>query len=181
MNNLEQQVEAILFFTGEAVPIIELARLCDVSTDAIETAYESLAEALKTRGVSVLRNGDTLQLTTHGNVAPLVERLREEELSKDLGKATLETLAIIVYKAPVSKREIDHIRGVNSSYMLRNLMIRGLVERKSARGQEKGYVYAPTTELLGYLGITDTRTLPDQERILKELEVFSTNNGESTE
>jgi segregation and condensation protein B len=73
---------------------------------------------------------------------------------KDLGKAGLETLSIILYQGPISRAEIDYIRGVNSNFILRNLLIRGLIERVENPHDQRSFLYKPTLELISYLGLS---------------------------
>jgi segregation and condensation protein B len=98
-------------------------------------------------------------------------------LVRDLGKAGLETLTIILYKHPIKRSEIDYIRGVNSSFILRNLLIRGLIERLTEKeGLGRGYLYKPTLELLSHLGVSKIENLPESASITSELENFATQN-----
>jgi segregation and condensation protein B len=103
----------------------------------------------------------------------MIEELQKEELSRDLGRAGLETLTIILYKGPISRREIDYIRGVNSGFILRNLLIRGLIERAESQTGERSFSYKPTLALLEYLGISKRDDLPEYEVAFKKLEEFS--------
>ena len=100
----------------------------------------------------------------------LIEKLKKDELSKDIGKAGLETLSIVLYRGPVRKSEIDYIRGVNSGSILRNLMIRGLIERKSDEKDQRSFLYVPTFDLLSFLGISELNELPEYEKVKTELE-----------
>ncbi len=116
-------------------------------------------------------------------MSSLIEKLQIEELNKDLGKATTETLALIIYKGPIKRSEIDNIRGVNSSYILRNLMIRGLIDKEIDPKNSRTNIYKPSFELLSYLGVTDIKNLPNYEEVIKELntfnEDFSTTNSKT--
>ena len=93
-------------------------------------------------------------------------------MQKDLGKAALETLTIILYRAPVSKGELDYIRGVNSSFILRNLLVRGLVERSINPNDKRSFVYRPTFDLLSHLGIAKIEDLPEYESVGQEIKKF---------
>ncbi|MEX0930708.1 MAG: SMC-Scp complex subunit ScpB, partial [Candidatus Paceibacterota bacterium] len=87
---------------------------------------------------------------------PIIESLQKEEMKRDIGKAGAETLAIVLYRGPLTRAEIDRIRGVNSSFILRNLMARGLVERAAGA---KSNQYSITPELFSHLGITKRNEL----------------------
>ena len=82
----------------------------------------------------------------------------------------METLSIVLYRGPVRKSEIDYIRGVNSATILRNLLVRGLVERKTDENNQRSFFYLPTFELLSYLGISELKELPEYEQTQKEIE-----------
>jgi segregation and condensation protein B len=111
-------------------------------------------------------------LGTHPDLSELMLSIRKEELSRDIGKAGLETLSIILYKGEVARSEIDYIRGVNSSFILRNLLIRGLVERFTNPSDSRSYLYKPTFQLMSFLGITKIEDLPKYEEVEEQLEVF---------
>ena len=95
----------------------------------------------------------------------------KEERERDLGRAGIETLSIVAYKGPVSKKEIEYIRGVNSQYALRSLLLRGLIERKNNETGERGVGYNITGDALRFLGLSRVGDLPEYEEIKKQLEV----------
>ncbi len=127
--NLSAKIESILYYKGEPIKIKGLSKMLDVKEGEINDAIRELEENLSQRGVRLMRKDDELMLATAPEVSKLIESVRKEELSRDIGKAGRETLSIILYKAPVQRSEIDYIRGVNSAFIIRNLMIRGLIER----------------------------------------------------
>lgn len=171
--SLEQTIEAILFFKGEPVSVCELCELLTLDEDAVREGLSTLQGTLKLRGIRLLDNGTEVELVTSPESHELIERISREALSKELSQAASETLAIILYKCPISRSEIDHIRGVNSTYMLRNLMIRGLIERVPAPTGERSLLYKPTLKLLSHLGITRIEELPEFDKVKRELESFS--------
>lgn len=170
-------IEAILFFKGEPMSRKELARIASKNAKEIDEALNILRERL-TGGIVLVENADEVSLGTHANASDIIETLTKEDLERDLGKAGLETLTIVLYKGEVSKRDIDYIRGVNSGFILRNLLIRGLVDRKEKKG-ERGFVYTPTIELQKYLGVAKLADLPEYEEIHKDLAAFLTSAKES--
>lgn len=169
---LESKIEAILFFKAEPVSIKKLSSILEVEESDVETAIENLKKSLESRGLSIMQKEDEFMLVTSGEVSAIIEKLTKEELSRDIGKAGLETLSIVLYKGHVTRSEIDYIRGVNSSFILRNLMIRGLVERIQNPKDNRGFVYKPTFELLQYLGIESSADLPGMDKIISEIESF---------
>lgn len=146
--------------------------MLEVSVGDIKTAINKLQEFYKDRGLVVITTDEEVSLGTHPDTSALIEKIRKEELSRDLGRAGLETLAIILYKGPISRREIDFIRGVNSSFIIRNLLIRGLIERAETLVGERSYSYKATLELLRYLGISKKEDLPQYKEAFKKMEEF---------
>ena len=107
----------------------------------------------------------------------MIEAMIKEEISKDLGKAGLETLATILYRGPISRAEINYIRGVNSNYILRSLQVRGLIE-KVENSPARSTIYQPTFELLSYMGISKVEDLPEYEGVNRAVEEFKTSQDE---
>ena len=177
--NLEQQIEAILFWKGEPVKIKKLAEILS-STDAnIVETLNLLEKNLIGRGLVIIRKEDEVTLGTASEISPLIEKLTREELVRDLGKAGLETLSIIIYKGPISRAEIDYIRGVQSNFIIRNLSIRGLVERVANPKDARSFLYKPTFDLLQYLGLKKIEDMPEFEAVTHELHNFE--NSKKTE
>ena len=179
--NLEAKIEAVLFFKNEPVSIDELSKWLGEKPDAIKTALANLSDSYKDHGIVLVSDGESVSLGTSPDLSELVEKLQKEELSRELGRAGLETLAIILYKGPISRREIDHIRGVNSSFILRTLLIRGLIERtdpSTSLGAGRSYSYKPTLKLLEYLGVSSREDLPDYKSAFKKIEEFVASSPE---
>ncbi len=167
---LESKIESILLFKNEPVSVTELAKWLGEKSEAIQGALDNLTATYKNRGMVIVFDGEFMSLGTHPDATELLEKLQKEELSRELGRAGLETLAIVLYKGPISRREIDHIRGVNSSFILRSLLIRGLIER--IEGTERSYTYKATLKLLQYLGVSKREELPEFERAFKKMDEF---------
>jgi segregation and condensation protein B len=170
--NLAAQIEAILFWKAEPVPTRKLAQLLDTDVKSIKAGLEELENALKGRGVTLVQTEDDVMLGTAKDLSPLIEKLTKEELTRDLGKAGLETLSIVLYQGPISRANIDYIRGVNSQFILRSLLIRGLVERVDNPKDARSFLYKPTLDLLSHLGISKITELPEYEQVRKEIEGF---------
>lgn len=171
---LSSQIEAVLFYKAEPLSIQRLAQIFKKDEDEIKNAVQELREELKGRGLTLVEWEDEVTLGTSKEVSTLIETLTKEELVKDLGKAGLETLSIILYQGPLSRAEIDYIRGVNSNFILRNLLIRGLIERVENPKDQRSFLYKPTLELISYLGLSQISDLPDYETVRKDIEVFKT-------
>lgn len=170
--DITAKIEAVLFFKGEPVSKRDLSKMLHIDEGEISTALIQLKEKLTGGGMSIVEKDDSVLLATSGDASSLIEEVRKEELSKDIGKAGLETLSIVLYKGPIARSEIDYIRGVNSTFILRNLLIRGLVERVNNPGDQRSFLYKPTFELLTSLGVGSIKELPDFETVKNDLEAF---------
>lgn len=171
---LSTGIEAILFWKGEPQSIKKLATSLNKSEEEIKTGLEILKEKIADRGVELIYKNDEVMLGTASKLSHIIERLTKEELVRDLGKAGLETISIIAYKGPISRAEIDYIRGVQSTFILRNLQIRGLVERISNPSDARSFLYQPTFELLQFLGISKIEDLPEYDSVQVEFEKNNT-------
>lgn len=174
---LEQELESILFFKNEPVTARELAKLLGEKEENVVTALRNLAEHYRDRGIVVVSDGEEWSFGTNPAQSPIIERLQKEELSRELGRAGSETLSVVLYRGPVSRREIDQIRGVNSGFVLRNLLIRGLIERtegdpSTALRAGRSFTYKPTLKLLEHLGVTRREDLPEFDQAFKKIEEF---------
>jgi segregation and condensation protein B len=158
---LEKKIEAILFFKGEPVSLKKLGEILKVSPGEVLDAISNLKTSLENRGVSLLENNQEYTLGTAPELSSLIEDLQKEELNKDLSKASLETLSIVLYKNGATRAEIDYIRGVNSSFTLRALSIRGLVEKSADPKDSRRMIYKPSFDLLSYMGVKSVEELPD--------------------
>lgn len=165
--NLDKKIEAVLFYKNEPMETKKLASILEVNEGEIKLGIRKLKERLVGGGLVLIENGDEVSLATSRESSQLIEKIAKDEMSSDIGKAGLETLSIILYKEGVSRREIDYIRGVNSSFILRNLLIRGLIERYPSETDKRLFVYKPTIALFAHLGIKNKEELPEYV-ILKE-------------
>ena len=170
--NIEQKIEAILFFKNEPVSIGELSKLLNVSRENLQLSISNEQKEYRDRGSVLVTDGEEVSFGTHPRQSELIEKLQKEEFSRELGKAGLETLAVIAYRGPVSRREIDQIRGVNSGFILRTLLIRGLIERAESVVGERSFTYKPTLKLLEHLGVTSREDLPEFETAFKKVTEF---------
>lgn len=180
--NLEHAIEALLFWKGEPMSFKEICKSLSlsgpdgkVSEDAVHEALAKLVDNLKGRGIVLMANEDQeYMLGTSSEASAFIEKLTKEELNKDLGKASLETLSIILYQGPIKRSQIDYIRGVNSTFILRNLLIRGLIEKKPAPDDNRTSIYSASFKLLSYLGVSNVHDLPNFELVKSEIEKFKT-------
>jgi segregation and condensation protein B len=179
--NIEQKIEAILFFKGEPMGRKKLSEFLKVGQTEINESLEKLKENLKSRGIVLQEKENDITLGTAPELSDLIEKLQKEELNKELSKASLETLSIILYKNGVSRSLIDYIRGVNSSFTLRALSIRGLIEKNIDPEDNRRYIYRPTFELLSFMGVKSVEELPDYELVNNSIESTAQNLTEELE
>lgn len=169
---LDAQIEALLFWRGEAMTKRDLSRVFGVNLVAINDALADLRKKLAGRGITLVENGSEVALLTSPEASTLVEKFRKEEMSAELGHAALETLAIILYKNGTTRRELEYIRGVNSTAILRTLLMRGLVSRIADQRDDRVFRYEPTLELFALLGISRVEELPEFTGVSSELGAF---------
>ena len=167
---LASLVEGVLFYTGTPQKKSKLMGMFDVSEEDLATAITTLKNRLMSGGVRLMETDLELQLVTAPEMSEVISELRKGELSTDIGKAGAETLAIILYREPISRGEIDRIRGVNSAFILRNLMTRGLIERTSFKNSHQ---FRTTPALLQHLGVTSKQELPHFGEFMDAIDAFS--------
>jgi len=170
--NLEKKIESILFWKAEPIKVSELAQILQLKDREINEALKTLQERLSDRGLSLIINDNKVALVTCPEASDIIEKLHKEELTKDLSKATLETLTIVLYRGPMRRSEIDYIRGVNSQFTLRALLVRGLIEKKIDEKDERAYIYSTTIDTLAHLGVSNVEELPDYESVNTDIDTF---------
>jgi segregation and condensation protein B len=158
---LSVKLEAMLFVAPEPVTTAQLAAALDVAASVIERGLNELDAALATRGLRLQRNAGRFQLTTAPQLAELIERFLGLEATTHLSRAALETLAIIAYQQPVTRPQIDSIRGVNSDSMMKSLLHKGLIlESGRADGPGRPILYSTTPEFLQHFGLNSILEMP---------------------
>jgi segregation and condensation protein B len=183
--NLAAKIEAILFWKAEPVSIKKLVTLLStdqakISATDVKAGLTELENSLKGRGVTLVQTDEDVMLGTSKELSPLIEKLTKDELTRDLGKAGLETLSIVLYQGPISRSDLDYIRGVNSQFILRALLIRGLVERIDNPKDARSYLYKPTVDLLSHLGVSKITELPEYDSVRSDIDSFKRSMEQST-
>jgi segregation and condensation protein B len=159
--SLSVKLEAMLFVAAGPVTTSQLATALDVSPSVVERGLNELDDALATRGLRLQRNAGRFQLTTAPQIAELIERFLGLEATTHLSRAALETLAIIAYQQPVTRPQIDSIRGVNSDSMMKSLLNKGLIlESGRADGPGRPILYSTTPEFLQHFGLNSILEMP---------------------
>ena len=157
-------LEALLFVSAEPVAPSQLAVALDISVSAVEQGLKQLDGELQTRGLRLQRHGGRVQLTTSPEMAEAVERFLGLEATSRLSRAALETLAIVAYQQPVTRPQIDSVRGVNSESMLKSLLNKGLIfESGRTEGPGRPILYSTTPEFLQHFGLSSITELPPLE------------------
>ena len=169
--DLSAQIETVLFWKSEPVTVTELSRHLEQGQEKIYQALGELNSRLNGHGIALVKTGEAVMLGTAPAAGELIAKLAKEELARDIGKAGLETLAIVLYRGRVARSEIDYIRGVNSSFILRHLLIRGLIDKISNPEDARSFLYRPTFEVLSWLGVKEITDLPDYARVVDELTI----------
>lgn len=162
INELKKYIESLLFISGEPMSLKNIVKTLEVNEEEIKNAIESLRSdfSAQNRGLTIIENMGSYQLTTSPASSEIISKYVKDSLKEDLTPASLETLAIISYKGPLTRPEIDNIRGVNSSFIIRNLLIRGLIERDLDAKKANAFVYKISFDLLHKLGLEKIEQLP---------------------
>ena len=162
-NELAHVIEAILFVAGEPVNVKDMQRALDVTEDETRQAIDALDSdySFHRRGITLKRFGEHIQLSTRAEYAPYVERLLQPIQKQSLSQSALETLAIVAYRQPVTKLEMEAVRGVKCDYSVQSLVNKGLIEevgRKEALGRP--ILYGTTDKFLSHFGLHTLDDLP---------------------
>jgi segregation and condensation protein B len=158
---LSVKLEALLFVAPEPVTTAQLAAALDIAPSVVERGLNELDASLATRGLRLQRHAGRFQLTTAPQLAELIERFLGLEATTHLSRAALETLAIIAYQQPVTRPQIDAIRGVNSDSMMKSLLNKGLIlETGRADGPGRPILYSTTPEFLQHFGLNSILEMP---------------------
>jgi segregation and condensation protein B len=163
--DLLASLEALLFVAPGAVTPAQLAAALELTTQEIERSLDELESlyqaAIPARGLRLQRYRGRVQLTTTPAAASAVERFLGLEASSRLSRAALETLAIILYRQPVTRPQIDAVRGVNSDGVLKSLLLKGLAQEVGrAEAPGRPILYSATPECLQYFGLSSLSELP---------------------
>jgi len=175
LEKIKSQIESILFLSGEKVRISRLVKVIGATKPEVENALMLLEGEYSNgkRGMVILRKEDEAQMATAPENSAILEQLVKSEIQENLSKAALEVLAIIAYRGSISRLEIEAIRGVNCSFTLRSLMMRGLLERVENPKDGRGYLYKISFEFLKKMGLERIEQLPDFEILSKDERIDS--------
>lgn len=168
--DIKLTIESLLFAAGEPLSLKRLSKIIGEEERKVKEALGELSEELKNqnRGIRLLNNKSTNRneewlMVTAPETTPFVQKLKKEVIEGDLSAVSQETLAIIAYRGPITRAQINEIRGVDSSYILHQLLLRGLIERSVHAEKYKAYLYNISFSFLQHLGINNVQELPQYE------------------
>lgn len=175
MMEITGQIEALLFVAGdEGISLDELASLIDEPTAAIFQGIENLKGQLfenPQSALHILEVGNHFILTTKKDYAELIKKYAQSPLSNTLSQSALEVLSIIAYKQPITRMEVDEIRGVQSSSAVQKLVARQLIEEKSrVDGPGRAILYGTSDYFMNYFGLENMSDLPSIEDMENEID-----------
>lgn len=168
---LKNTLESLLFISSRPIRARELAKFLEVDEKTIQDCLAGLAEEKKDAGVVILENNGEYQMASQPKNSGPVKNFLNLELREKLTDATVEVLAIVAYRQPISKAEIEAIRGVNSQYSLRHLLIRGLIEKIPNPHDARSFLYKTTTEFLQHMGLNSAKDLPEFEKLVEQIKL----------
>jgi segregation and condensation protein B len=171
---LISKIESLLFVSNKPLTLKQIAKFSGSSEPDAQAALQELASKRNSSGVVLLDAPDGYQLATNSENTEVVKNFLNADLRESLTEATVEVLAIIGYRQPISKAEIESIRGVNSQYSLRALLMRGLIEKIPNPNDARGSMYQVTTEFLQQMGITSVADLPDFNELVAKIQLPET-------
>ena len=172
-------VEAMLFIAGEPVAVADLARALEIAPFQVQEALDQMERTIaeQNRGIVLKRFGEHVQLSTRREFAPFIEKLLQPVQKQSLSQSALETLAIVAYRQPVTKLEMEQIRGVKCDYSVQSLMNKGLI-MEVGRRDSVGHpiLYGTTDGFLSHFGLRTLSELPPppdakQEDAAEEMEI----------
>lgn len=169
MSSIKSKIESLLFISAKPMSVGTLADLAQADKkEVIKGADELLADYKNNQaGVQIIKDGSKYQMVSSPANAKVIQEFIKDETTGELSRPSLEALTIIAYRGPVSKIDLDRIRGVNCALILRNLLLRGLIEAKTDKKKNETY-YTATFDFIRFLGLNDIKSLPDYERLHQE-------------
>ena len=164
-----RSIESLLLVSSKPVAIKRIGKILGVSEKEMEQSVTTLQERYNQpeSGIHVLVHEGKIEFVTHGEEADLIKTFLKQEVTGELSRPSLETLTIIAYKGPITKPEIEQIRGINCSMILRNLLMRGLVEEKEDK-QRLQPVFTVSVNFLRHLGLDSIKDLPNYQELNEE-------------
>ena len=166
---IKSKIESLLFISTKPISIKQLSEITEKKSKEIKSELNKLIDEYKnnSRGIQIIKNESKYQMVSSPENAKLIKKLIKDETTGELTRPSLETLTIIAYRQPISKIDIERIRGINCSLIIRNLLTRGLIEFKYNKIKDETY-YNITFDFIRFLGINNITELPDYEKLSKD-------------
>ncbi len=167
---LKYIIESLLFVSSKSLSLNDLSVFLKKDKKEVEEALKELSLEYEesARGLRIIENNKKYQMSSSPDNAKMVQEFFKNELSGELTPASLETLTIIAYRGPIKKSEIEKIRGINCSLILRNLLIKGLIEEKNL---EEDSEYSASLEFIKFLGVSSLKDLPEYDKFNKNSDI----------
>ena len=164
MKNLTGKIEAILFAVAKPLSISQLSKALEIKNEDVVVGIEELKNKLNTEdsGVQLIDHAGKLSLVTNPNFADEISKFAKEDLAGELTRPSLETLTIVAYRGPITKPEIEQIRGVNCSLIIRNLLMRDMIVEEMDK-EKLQPVYQVSETFLRHVGVKTVSDLPSYE------------------
>ena len=163
---LRSIIESVLLASGEPVKIGKLAKITSCSRSEIEAAMDVLSSEYSSgRGFILLRKEDEVQLASNPENSQYISELIKSDVQEGLTQSALEVLSVVAYRGPITRAGVEAIRGVNSSFTVRALLMRGLLERVENPADSRSYLYKISFDFLKKLGMDSVEKLPDFESL----------------
>lgn len=170
---LRSKIESLLFISNRPLNKKEIARILEEKVENLEGILLELRQEYQDpgRGMNIIEDGQSCQMVTNPQNGDLIKDFLQQEIGQELTPASLETLSIIAYRGPITKENLEKVRGVNCTIILRNLLIKGLIEEKRVSSREEDQsqnIYTVSLEFIKCLGIDRVQELPDYEKLNKK-------------
>lgn len=172
-DELKSKIESLLFISNRPLSKKEIARILEEKAENLEGILLELSQEYQNphRGMNIIEDGQCWQMVTNPQNGELIKDFLQQEIDQELTPASLEALSIIAYRGPITKEDLEKIRGVNCAIILRNLLIKGLIEEKENSSKEEDdqsqNIYTVSLEFIKCLGVNRVQELPDYEKLNK--------------
>lgn len=175
MINIKNIIESILFVAGDEVSFVQLAQITEQSEEGVKLAIMELNDDYQKRssGLRLVMDSTKVQMVTDNQNKAILEKFFKVSSEGELSRSALETVSIIAYRGPITRVEIENIRGVNCSFILRHLAIRGLIERVNSTNDSRSYLYQVSLEFLRFMGVSRVEDLPQYKEFCLNTEQSS--------
>lgn len=171
MNQDTKKILSYMFLEAGSVSFSDISKYFNLEIEQVKGIVKEILEWSKNTPFDVVLTENDACLVLNSEMSEIISELDKKEGERELTKASIETLSIILYKNGATRSDIDYIRGVNSSFSIRSLISKGYIEKgtKSSKNNRQD-AYLPTADLFRFMGIVDTKELPDYENSIKKLE-----------